>query len=217
MIARMEKGSAAERVAVILICFGYLTFASTYAVVCGQRAFDYDNAAVFFLLGLELTFGAAAFLLLRSRGWSPSDFGFSMSRRATLAALGLFAGTTVVSSVAYLAMSSSTDLLKGWSQTPVHFTAAPALMLLFLVINSFFEEIFVAGYLIEATPAGEAFFAVSLSALVRLLYHTYQGPLAIVTILPVGLIFAAAYLKWRNLWPLVLAHTAMNVVGWASG
>ena len=57
----------------------------------------------------------------------------------------------------------------------------------------------------------------SVSAFVRLLYHTYQGPLAIVTILPLGLIFAAVYLKWRNLWPLVLAHTAFNVAGWATG
>ena len=217
MIAKTEKGSAMERLAIILICFGYLTFGSVYAVISGQRAFDYDNEAVLFVLGLEVAFGAAALLLLRQRGWSRRDIGFEVSRGSTAGALGLLFGTNIVCGVAYLILSASTDLMRGWETAPVRFTAAPALMLLFLIVNSLFEEIFVVGYLIEASPAGEAFFAVSVSALVRLLSHTYQGPLAIATILPLGLIFAAVYLRWRNLWPLVLAHTVMNVAGWAAG
>jgi uncharacterized protein len=209
------RGSAAERLVIILIAFGYMTVGSILTVVSGEREFDYTNAAVLEVLLLEIALAAAAAMVLRRNGWTLRDFGFEASASGTLAAAALFFGTNLVCGVVYL-LTSQAGLLTGWSDTPVRFVATPSLVLLFLVVNSFFEELFVVGYLIEATPASEAAFAVSVSALVRLLYHTYQGPLAIATILPLGVIFAAVYLKWRNLWPLVLAHTAMNVVGWAA-
>ena len=126
MIAKTEKGSAMERLAIILICFGYLTFGSVYAVISGQRAFDYDNEAVLFVLGLEVAFGAAALLLLRQRGWSRRDIGFEVSRGRTAGALGLLFGTNIVCGVAYLILSASTDLMRGWETAPVRFTASPA-------------------------------------------------------------------------------------------
>ena len=209
------KGSAAERLSVILICFGYLTLGSVLSVVAGERKFDYTNDAVLWMLAIELTLGFAAILFLRQRGWTLSDFGFDVSRRATIGAVALYLGTNLACAIAYLPVFRS-GMLAGWEEAPVNFAAAPALMLLFLVVNSVFEELFVVGYIIEATPANEAAFAVSVSALVRFLYHTYQGPVAFATILPLGVIFAAVYWKWRNLWPLVLAHTAMNILGWAT-
>jgi len=210
-----SRGSAGERLVIILIVFGYMTIASIISVIGGHREFEYTNAAVLEVLLIELALGGAAAILLQRNGWTLRDFGFEISARGTLAAAALYFGTNFVCAVVYL-FTSQAGLLTGWADTPVRFVATPALMLLFLVVNSFFEELFVVGYLIEATPASEAAFAVSVSALVRLLYHTYQGPLAIATILPLGVIFAAVYLKWRNLWPLVLAHTAMNVAGWAA-
>jgi membrane protease YdiL (CAAX protease family) len=47
---------------------------------------------------------------------------------------------------------------------------------------------------------------VTLSATIRLLCHLYQGPIAPLTILPLGIIFALVYWKWRRLWPIAVAH-----------
>jgi membrane protease YdiL (CAAX protease family) len=53
--------------------------------------------------------------------------------------------------------------------------------------------------------------AITASALLRFLYHLYQGPVASLAILPLGLLFAAVFWKWRSLWPLIAAHTLANI------
>jgi membrane protease YdiL (CAAX protease family) len=207
------KGSTGERLLVVLICFGYLIFASTYSVVAGMRKFDYTTGAAIEMLVLELSFGIAAAVLLSARGWKREDFGFRITTPSTLGAIVLFA-VTYVACMALYALASGAGLLTGLPDIQVNFAASPVAMLLFLMVNSVFEELFVVGYLIEATPQDEIAFAVSVSALVRLLYHTYQGPVALTSILPIGILFALAYVKWRNLWPLILAHTVLNVMSW---
>ena len=56
-------------------------------------------------------------------------------------------------------------------------------------------------------------FAVGVSVLIRLLYHTYQGPMAVAFIFPMGVLFAVAYWRRRALWPLILAHGLFDFIG----
>lgn len=208
------KGSLPERVAIALICFGYFTFLSVWAVVTGDRRYEYTTAAMAESLAVEIVLAAVAILVLRRRGWTREDFGFRITLDSTLSALLLMTPMVFVVSGAFYRLLALTGALKGWSQFEVRMTAAPALVLLFIVVNSFFEEVFVAGYLIEASRGSGMMQAVSISALVRLLYHTYQGPAAMADIVPIGLVFGFVYARWRNLWPLVLTHTAINVAAW---
>jgi membrane protease YdiL (CAAX protease family) len=46
--------------------------------------------------------------------------------------------------------------------------------------------------------------------MVRLLYHLYQGPIGVVTIVPMGLLFGYAYARSRQLWPLIFAHVLIT-------
>ncbi len=85
-------------------------------------------------------------------------------------------------------------------------------MLLFIAINSIFEEITVTAYVIEALKGDGAGLAITASTLLRFSYHLYQGPLASLSIVPLGLLFATMFWRWRNLWPLIVAHTIANVV-----
>jgi membrane protease YdiL (CAAX protease family) len=91
-------------------------------------------------------------------------------------------------------------------------TANPAAMVLFIVVNSFFEEMIVTGYMVTALSREGAALAITTSTLLRFLYHLYQGPLASISILPLGLLFGAVFWRWRNLWPLIVAHTVANLV-----
>src|SRR5688572_32474523 len=65
-LGELNKGSAAERLSVILICFGYLTLGSVLSVVAGERKFDYTNDAVLWMRSEERRVGKEC----RSR-WSP--------------------------------------------------------------------------------------------------------------------------------------------------
>lgn len=208
-----SKGSVAERFAIVAICFGYLTLMSLSAVMTGQRNFEYTTEAMAGMLVLEVVLAAIAGAILLRRGWTATDFRLDISLRSTLGAIALFAATMVACNVVYLVMFHSGALL-GWTQAGVKITAAPALVLLFLVVNSAFEEFFVTAYLIDAGQSGGIAYAVSISTVVRLLYHTYQGPVAFASIVPIGLLFGAVYARHRNLWTIVAAHTFINLYSW---
>ena len=91
--------------------------------------------------------------------------------------------------------------------------AIPVLILSALQ-NALLEEVVAVGYLVErlrelrwGVPA-----IIVASALLRGAYHLYQGPgMAIGNVL-MGLVFAGVYLRWRRVMPLVVAHTALDVV-----
>lgn len=79
-------------------------------------------------------------------------------------------------------------------------------------MNAFFEESVTVGYVLNSMRHHGQLFAVSLSMFVRLLYHTYQGFVAVVSIVPMGILFAVYYSRRRALWPLIVAHFVLDFV-----
>lgn len=163
----------------------------------------------------------AVFLLNRDRDWSPSTplavprLGLDPSRwRFDLAAgfgLALVIGAPGLG--LYLAAReaglnttvSAANLTEWW--------AAPVLVLI-AAGNGLLEEVVVVGYLItrlRQTGWGVAA-AVTFSALLRATYHLYQGFGGFLGNLVMGVIFALFFLRTRRLWPLILAHTLLDVV-----
>jgi uncharacterized protein len=87
-------------------------------------------------------------------------------------------------------------------------------ILLVSLVNPIFEEFIVVGYIIPTVSSQKSIsYAINVSVLVRFLYHLYQGPIAAISIIPLGLIFAFVFLKWKNIWPLIIAHGIMDFVG----
>ena len=81
-------------------------------------------------------------------------------------------------------------------------------------VNGMFEEMFVAGYIITALrEARGVWTAINVSTVVRLLYHLYQGPVGVVTIVPMGLLYGFVYARTRQLWPLIFAHVLIDIIG----
>jgi len=91
--------------------------------------------------------------------------------------------------------------------------AVPVLVLAALK-NALLEEVVAVGYLVErlrdlrwTTPA-----ILAASSLLRGAYHLYQGPGMAAGNVVMGLLFTAWYLRTRRVMPLVVAHTALDVV-----
>ena len=80
--------------------------------------------------------------------------------------------------------------------------------------NALLEEVVAVAYLMERlrelrwAPAA----IVLASALLRGTYHLYQGPGMALGNVVMGLVFGAWYLRTRRVMPLVVAHTALDVV-----
>jgi membrane protease YdiL (CAAX protease family) len=134
------------------------------------------------------------------------------SARTALAGLSLFFawiilyfGTALVASILFPAFPTA---------RPFHLLiAAPSRILLVLaVVNAVLEEIVVVGYVVSALSPGGAALSVGVSAVVRFVLHLYQGPLVAVSVVPVGLLFAAVYWRSRDIRPLVIAHALGSII-----
>lgn len=80
--------------------------------------------------------------------------------------------------------------------------------------NGFSEEALVVGYLLVRlrqlgfrVPA-----ALAVSAVVRGSYHLYQGYGGFVGNAIMGVVFGYVFLRWRRLWPLIIAHGLIDTV-----
>ncbi len=151
-------------------------------------------------------------MILRLRGWSVRRLGLWFSAKGLISGVLLF--------IAYILLYWTTAFIvaslypSAATVRPFRFvvTSAPTAMIAFIVVNSFFEETIVSGYVINAlSPQGPGL-TITASTLLRFLYHLYQGPLVSISILPLGLLFGAVFWRWRNLWPLIVAHTIANLI-----
>jgi len=155
---------------------------------------------------------------LRVRGWTLAKFGLSVTARETLWGLGLFAGvwalTIAVQVVAQLAFGF--DMHAAMGRYPKVGNLGMQVVFVASAVNGVFEELFVAGYVITVLRQLRGVWtAVNVSTALRMLYHLYQGPLGLITVVPMGLLFGHVYARTGRLWPLMLAHVLLDIVGLA--
>ena len=208
-----------EFLIVIMWAFGLPIFSSILSL--GASDIDkreyFDNTALISVVVLELIQSLFLIWFLRIRGWTLEKLGLSVTLRGTVFGLGLLA-------VAYGVIFGVQALAQALFpiDMPAAFRAYPgaaadlSMNLVFVAstVNGIFEEVFVAGYIITAlTPVRGMWTAINVSTGIRLLYHLYQGPVGILAIVPMGLLFGYAYARTRLLWPLILAHILMDIVG----
>ncbi len=98
-----------------------------------------------------------------------------------------------------------TTLNDVWWRVPVLILAA--------VENGFLEEVLVVGYLLTRldqlrTPPA---MAIAISAVLRGSYHLYQGFGGFLGNAVMGAVFAWLFRRTRRLWPLVIAHSLLDI------
>ncbi len=202
--------SRAELLLINLICFGPFAAISIRGLIRRETTLVFDDRRLYTIVAIELICGALAILILRARGWKLRDFGLEISMPLTIGGVALYiVATTIIAGISLLFVTiAGTD--PGNATTPVASATWPAVLLL-LAIDPLYEETFEVAYNMRATERDGLAFGVTLSAVIRLICHAYQGPIAPLTILPLGIIFALVYWKWRRVWPLSVAH---GVAGW---
>ncbi len=157
----------------------------------------FTNSRLLGLIVVEFVLGLLLAVFLHARGWRWEHLRVEVGWRPTL--------HTVALSIPSLQSRLDT----------VRFDNSASLLTVILLcaINPFFEEALTVGYVLRAFRTQGGVFSVGLSALLRLAVHAYQGPVAVVAILPIGILFGWYFWKRHNLWPLILAHAIMDFVG----
>ncbi len=177
----------------------------------------FTNEALLSILIFEIVQSVFLVWFLRIRGWTLEKIGLQVTWRTTAWGLALLVLTyvMVIGAQALAQMLLPIDHARALAEYP---TAgrdlSKELVFVTSAVNGIFEEVFVAGYIITALKEKRGdWIAINASTVVRMLYHLYQGPIGIITIVPLGLLYGYTYVRTRQLWPLILAHVFIDIIG----
>jgi uncharacterized protein len=203
----MRMPRALEFAIVILVAFGMFAYGAIIGWTRGLRNDVITDAALFWMATYELFAFLIIATFLRARQWKLSDFHPQASWKLTGAGVLLTLGILLYSTVISTGFRTWFEF-RSLNTSQLDFGT----VLLFSVVNGIYEETLVVGYVVGCLARQSTPVVIISSALIRFSYHVYQGPEAVLFILPLGLMFAYLYVKYRRLWPLVLCHIILDIV-----
>jgi len=168
---------------------------------------------------------AAFCFYLRWRGWWPADFKIRIDLPGTLLAFPLcivaslanvITATVVMLTVLVIAPHPhglAAALLATSPQVrPHHVDLAWTIIIVGSVVNAYLEELTFMGYAFHQFAAKRnPIFALLVMVFLRMLLHTYKGPVGMLGIGAFSFVYGITYLKVRRLWPLILAHILTDI------
>lgn len=204
----------AEFTLVITLAFGYFILGGVTSLLEPSAEVGLSDAGLQFLVMYEIGMLSVLAAFLMIRGWDRKQLGMTPARSDlwVALALGLVAYATF-----YLLWLTLGQSVPGASEIPegtIKRDLRVVTVLMVSVVNGFFEEVFVCGYVISALKKTRSLaFAINVSVAIRLSYHLYQGPIGVISIIPIGLVFAHWFARTGRLWPIVIAHCLFDIFG----
>ncbi len=202
---------------VLLVAIAPLWVSSFHAFLKGGTLTDRDtahymNAVVHEAAALCLL----AYVLRRSRrGWK--DIGLRVSIGQVGIGICLFIATSVLTAAGYYVLQYAHFAVFGawarpWDLSGILGTTSLWVLVPFILLNPWFEESIVRGYLMTELQAltGSSLAAVLISTLLQAGYHLYQGTVNATMVGISFLVLSLYYLKTRELLPVIVAHTIMD-------
>jgi membrane protease YdiL (CAAX protease family) len=209
-----------EFAVVVAGAFGLAVLGSLIAAVQPPATGSiHSEASLWQMVGNEVFITALLGGFLFLRGWTVERLGLKSHWMDGVYGLAL---TAAVYAVYVIAQYALTSLAPGLAAEAAKLQVVPHAMSPWLIgavtiVNSFYEELFVSGYVITALKERTSeTIAINVSVAIRLSYHLYQGVLGVISIIPIGLIFAYWFARKGSLWPLILAHAVIDLIAFLS-
>jgi len=201
----------AEAAVVTVICFGFMIVVSVHAMLSGFPERPFTNANTIYVLFLEVVFGVAALLYLRTRNFDLPSLVPRPQLIGAAAGVGLYLIAWIACTVLTLPFVSAQGA-QPIERMVSESTLSIPVIVAFALVNSAFEEVFLLGVLVRGLRAYGLSFAIGLPLLIRVAYHLYQGPIGAISILAFGIVVTMFYLRFGTLWPPVLAHVLADII-----
>jgi len=205
----------AEFVIIVVGAFGVAILANLLALVYPAPATVVASTPRLWALALhDAILLAVLGGFLHLRGWTPLRVGLIFRRSDFLWSIVLLAGVCVVFYGAWYGLARfSPGMIHATARPEIESSAiSPLSIAAVVIINPFFEELFLVGYVIAALrDVRTATFAINVSVAIRLLYHLSLGAPGVLAIIPMGLIFGYWFARTGRLWPVIGGHMLMNL------
>ena len=201
-----------ETALVVLICFGYFILFSIQAVLTGFPVPPLSDSSLLGTIILEGMLGTAALCFLYARAYPITELVPTPTGVGLLVGVALYAVAFLIDSLLRLAFGAAHPATQAINQMVAEASASLPVIIFVSVLNGFYEETFLIGYLFRATESLGGAFALTVTSLVRISYHLYQGPLGVLSVLGFGAVLGLYYWRTRKLWPTVVAHILGDLV-----
>ena len=200
-----------EIVAIMFLCFGWFIANSIAAIFIGTEDMNFSDGTLLQIVLFEVFQGSLALLVLRQRGYVLGDLIPAPRLQGIGTGVLLYVAVILADFVAMAVLGAHQP------EQPIEHimdAARPSMVLVLLMalVNSFYEEVFVLGYVVRAMGKYGGSFAVGMSTLIRLAYHLYQGPMGALFVVLFSVVLGAWYWRTRKLWPCVVAHMLGDVL-----
>jgi membrane protease YdiL (CAAX protease family) len=201
--------SGGEFCLVIALAFGLSIAGSISAALSyNNQPVEFTDTALAATIIYELIVGTVVGVVLRSREWQWSDFEIHASRGSTI--LGALVAVGVL--VLWIVLGSALGKVPNDVSVTLPWVAAIS------IVNPLFEELLVLGYVVQALRKRFGLnVAMNVSIAIRVLYHLYQGPTAVIPIAAMGVVVTLVYVRLGRLWPAIVAHALLDFIalaGW---
>ena len=218
-LTRVQRLSAGAELAWVLApTVGVLTIVSFLRLwhQGGDGQLVVSDRRLWTAAGQVLALGLPVAAFLRRRGWRWADMGEPVGLRDIVRGAGVWLYTALIYYGLRLALwliwpRASTEAFT--MQVSGVFSWTP--MLVAAILDPIAEELLWLGYIVNALRHRGIWFAAAVSIGLRTMVHAYQGPLALVAILPIGVLFTRYYLRTRRLGPVIVAHIIQDVLAFS--
>ncbi|OFX68094.1 MAG: hypothetical protein A2X14_01465 [Bacteroidetes bacterium GWD2_33_33] len=208
-----------ETIIVLLIGFGIFIYSSTTAFLKVNS--DYSHSWIYKLTSqghfsiviIEIISLSLIIYFLKLRGWKKEDFNLEFTLKLIWTGLLIMFIKNIITNGSYKIL----EFLNVIDTSTVNHVqygldANWISILLIVIINSIYEEFILIGYLFKRLHNLNPYLVIIISLIIRESYHTYQGWMSLLVIIPVGLVFGYYYAKYKKLWPIIFAHAFTNLI-----
>ena len=117
--------------------------------------------------------------------------------------------------LAYLALGVAFGAVSLFEQKiaepPIKVNLSDVVIISVSILNAVFEELLWLGYGVSALSRQIGVRrACIMSVLLRTAVHVYEGPLAVIGVLPIGIVFTIYFARTRRVWPVIVAHALQD-------
>jgi membrane protease YdiL (CAAX protease family) len=164
---------------------------------------------------IEIFLFSIILYILHVRGLYLSDFNLDISVKLIGVGILLFFINNITYGIIFSIIKSFVKL-NTLSYLKFNYAASFISALSILIVNSFYEEFLLNGYIFKRFENQNTNLIIIISVVLRVSYHTYQGWIGFVGVLIVGLVFSIYYSKYKKLWPVIIAHGLINLTSFYS-